>query len=167
MAPDHLVRGQVRPLRQLREIGTSIAAVDHWNVDRLAWRQRQRRLLLAQELRPNRIRIRHERIEMHRHGPIGGNNVSDAGQRQAPERRSGCNRPRVDLMVDHLLEFEKECRIAGVANSAHCGFNAASSLPWIPPKPPLDISTTTSPGRRSATTVEMMALMSGMWRACW
>ena len=36
----------------------------------------------------------------------------------------------------------------------------------MPPKPPLDISTTTSPSRCSATIVETMSSISGMWRAC-
>ena len=105
-----------------------------------------------------------KRIEEDGNRSERGDDVADTRERAMTKRRGRSNGSRVDGRIDLRLQLQEQRGIARFPNPgpprafrrAHAP-SASTSLPWIPPKPPFDMSTTTSPSFRSAAIARTMS----------
>src|SRR5204862_3962848 len=106
------------------------------------------------------------RIEVHGDAAIGRNDIAHTGQACVTNGGGDGNGERVDRGVDACLELEQQSCVPCLPYPAiHVVVSACKSFRWMPPNPPFDISTTTSPACASRTIVSTMESTSGIWRA--
>ena len=110
--------------------------------------------------------VQAQRIDVYRDRPIRGHHVTHTRYRARANGVGHANCPGIDDRVDHGREFDEDpC----VTDAAHTDVietpvhrpSACRSFWWMPPKPPFDITRTTSPSVASRATVSTMPSTSG------
>src|SRR5688572_5843634 len=147
------------------EIGAVRAAVLDRDLDRIASGdlvERGEGGKLAGDGLLERRKIGLQRIEMNAERRIARSYVADAAGLPRADARRQEDRALVDHGIDRRLEFDEQ---HGITARVNFHASAASSLRWMPPNPPFDMTTIRSPDCASFDTAPTIESTSGRCRA--